>query len=71
MQLASHSNNKIDTQSNNLSIKLLKSIGGTFDSQGEKTVINNLNGLANRIKQANQNYAHKATLKTSTEHWIK
>ena len=52
-------------------MQLLKTIGSTYESQNEKTVINNLRGLSNRIKQANQAFAHKAPLKANTELWIK
>jgi hypothetical protein len=70
MQLTGQGN-KLDTQSNSLSVQLLKSIGSTFDVQGQKPVINNLRGLSNMIKQANLAYGPKAASKTTTEHWIK
>ena len=57
---------KTNTDSNTLSIKLLKTIGSTFDGQSTKGTINNLKDLSNRIKIANQKLDAKPAKKYQT-----
>ena len=52
--------NKTQTDANTLSIKLLQTIGSTFDGNSTgKKVISNLGDLSNRLKMANQTHEAK------------
>jgi hypothetical protein len=59
------------TEANNLSVKLLTTIGTTLENQSQKRVIGNLKDLSNRIKVANKGHEAKHPMRFETEEWIR
>ena len=57
-----------ETNANNLSIKLLKTLGGPVRIEGDgNKVITNLKDLSNRIKIANRQHENKHVNRVTTD----
>ena len=55
------------TKANTLSVKLLSTIGGSFEGPSGKNGISNLKDLSQRIKMANEQLSHQTAKKYETE----
>lgn len=62
---------KIETEANSLSVKLLKTLGGSATKDYSKKIITNLKDLSNRIKIANKQHQNKHPNKAIAEEWIR